>query len=151
MDTVHVKSGTTRTDLGLIALREMCTVCARTENGAPVPCLGVVLTDGVSYNPATTAAEATATHDAGIIVISVGVAGALQSELQTIASGDGSANVFQVSQTTELADTVDAITEQACNQGQLFNRISNPTFFPFSKHVICFQESPAETMQCTLQ
>ena len=121
MDTVK-KGGLTNTAAAIDDIAKMCKDCARVENNIPVPCVGVVITDGGSTDPdATRTAAMKARDECGVFLIAVGIGFtsiAEKNELRDIASGSGDSNVCEVGQTDELKSKVNEIIDAACNPGK---------------------------------
>ena len=112
MSINHLFARRTRTDLGIDAGLKMCEDCERPG----VPCVAVVLTDGGSTQPSLTQISADAAQQK-ITLVAVGVMNADVSELEVIASGAGSNNVFLVDNTDDLKMVVRDITLAACEMG----------------------------------
>lgn len=77
--------------------------------------LVIVLTDGVSDDPAQTVNEATALRNFGAEILVVGVGATNVNELNAIAGN--SSNVFSVSNFADLQTVSNTIATSACQAG----------------------------------
>lgn len=83
-----------------------------------VPKIAVVVTDGQSSNPTSTATQAKLLKDVGVRVFAVGVGTSANPELQTIASAPK--DVFTVTTFDSLNTVRLGLTNRTCEESNLF-------------------------------
>jgi hypothetical protein len=117
INNLPYRGGGTNTHLALDAMRTVSYTEARgarpLDNGHPR--VGIVITDGQSANPTLTAQAAKRAHDADISLISVGVGGAVDTELRAIASDPVCLNVIMLTGFNEFQSLKDIIEKRTCD------------------------------------
>ena len=119
------------------ALNAMRTIMFTESKGARpasqgVPRIAIVVTDGASTSRSSTLTAAAAMHTAGIIAYSVGIASALEEELQAIATKPS--YVYRTTFDEKLFDAIRiSISKQACiGKGHLHLIVTSFLSVPFN-------------------
>ncbi|XP_013410815.1 uncharacterized protein LOC106173996 isoform X2 [Lingula anatina] len=114
IDAIKYTPGGTETHKAIKYLRENAFTAAKGDRPNVVN-IGVVMTDGQSYRPATTASESAAARAAKITMMAVGIgSGVRQSELNAIASDPDSQHAFSVQNFDALKNMGNLFTQKTC-------------------------------------